>query len=49
MQKALSSKEHISFIFVYRMKAFDTVNHVILLDKLEINEVRGIPLELIWS
>ena len=45
----LNGKEHCIGIFVDFKKAFDTVNHDILLGKLERYGVRGLPLRLIAS
>ena len=47
--KGLNSREHISCIFVYLRKAFDTVNYSILLSKLEKIGARGLALELFRS
>jgi hypothetical protein len=41
---ALNSKKHVISIFVDLQKAFDTVNHGILLDKLNYYSIRGIAL-----
>ena len=49
IRKRLNSKKHISCIFVHLRKAFRTVNHVVFLDKLKHNGVRGIALELLRS
>ena len=47
--EALNSKEYSINIFVDFQKAFDTVNHEILLEKLQVYGVRGHPLELLTS
>ena len=49
LYKGLISREHISCIFVDLRKAFDTVNHSIVLSKLEQIGVRGLTLELFRS
>jgi hypothetical protein len=43
---ALNSKKHIISIFVDLQKEYDTVNHTILLDKLNCYGIRGVP--LLW-
>ena len=45
----LNNKEHCIGIFIDLTKAFDTVNHGILLGKLERYGVRGLPLRLLSS
>ena len=47
--KALEKKDKACCIFLGFAKASDTVNHEILLTKLEYYGVRGIPLELMKS
>ena len=49
MLKALEKKEQVCCIFLDFGKTFDTVNHNILLTKLEYYGVRGIAYELIKS
>ena len=44
----LEGGEYACGIFIDLQKAFDTVNHDILLNKLEIYEVPGGPLKLVW-
>ena len=45
IQKAIESKIYSCGIFLDFTKAFDTVNHIILLKKLENSGIRGIALE----
>ena len=45
----LNNKEHSMSIFIDLTKAFDTVNHGTLLDKLERYGVRGLPLKWLAS
>ena len=47
MYDSLNSKDHTINIFIDYKKAFDTVNHSILIRKLEKYGVRGLPLNLI--
>jgi len=47
--RALDDRNHVVSMFVDLRKAFDTVNHAVLLDKLLFYGVRGLPLELIRS
>ena len=49
IQKALKQGNHILGIFIYLSKAFDTIDHWILLKKLENYGIRGIALKLIES
>ena len=46
---SLDNKEHCVTLFLDLRKAFDTVNHTILLNKLENYGIRGPPLKLIRS
>ena len=43
LRKAIDNNLYICGVFLDFSKAFDTVNHKILLEKLEPNEIRGIP------
>jgi len=47
--KSLNAKEHAVGVFIDLRKAFDTVNHDILLSKLEYYGFRGTPLKLLES
>ena len=47
IRKALDDKKYACGIFVDLQKAFDTVNHEILLSKLNYYGVRGLPLRLL--
>ena len=49
INKALKENNHVLGIFIDLSKAFDTIDHNILLEKLKIYGVRGIPLKLIES
>ena len=49
IRKAWESGRHCLGVFIDFRKAFDTVDHSILIDKLEHLGVRGLPLELIRS
>jgi hypothetical protein len=49
LYNALDSKLHSLSIFVDLKKAFDTVNHDILLSKLSLRGIRGLPLEWFTS
>ena len=46
---AIDRKEYSVGIFLDLSKAFDTVNHNILLDKLSYYGIRGLPLDLVKS
>ena len=49
IQNALNNKKHLLGIFIDLSKAFDTIDHSILLHKLEMYGIRGQPLQLIQS
>ena len=49
LYESLNSREHAITVFIDYSKAFDTVNHAILLSKLEKYGIRGLPLKLIRS
>ena len=49
IQNALKQGFHVLGIFIDLSKAFDTIDHTILLKKLEIYGVRGTPLKLLES
>lgn len=46
---SLNSKEHAVSVFIDFKKAFDTVNHTILFNKLNFYGIRGLPLLLVKS
>lgn len=46
---AIDKNEFSSGIFIYLAKAFDTVDHRILLEKLKTYEIRGLQLEWLKS
>ena len=45
IRKKLDEEEYTADVFVYLKKAFDTVNHEILIDKIEEHCVRGVAKE----
>ena len=47
IREAWESGEHCLGVFIVFRKAFDTVDHSILIGKLEHLGIRGVPLELI--
>ena len=47
--KHLEVKQHAVGVFIDLSKAFDSLNHYILLDKLKHIGIRGLPLQLIES
>ena len=49
IRKAWDNGEHCLGAFIDFRKAFDTVDHSILLGKLEHLDIRGLPLEMIRS
>ena len=49
ISEAIENGEYTLAIFLDLQKAFDTVNHKILLDKLEFYGIRGVPLRLIQN
>ena len=49
ISSAIDRKEHSVGIFLDLSKAFDTVNHNILLDKLSYYGIRGLSLDLVKS
>ena len=49
INNALAENNHVLGIFIDLSKAFDTIDHNILLKKLEIYGIRGTPLQLIKS
>ena len=46
---ALNKKRSVVSVFIDFRKAFDTINHKILLDKLSVYGIRGLPLQLLTS
>ena len=49
IQEALKNGLHVLGIFIDLSKAFDTIDHEIVLKKLEIYGIRGVPLKLLES
>ena len=49
LRKAIDSNQYSCGVFLDFSKAFDTVNHAILLQKLELHGIRGVPLQFFTS